>query len=353
MPENYQSNKPRVVYALDFDGTFLTTREIDALSKSTIPPTEEQLFQLCLEMNPWLTQMIQSDIDAKHYKQLLLSIFTSRQSKRIDENNYQKLTSKRSWVNAGSCFGHYKQLADSFEGSLTLNPLLLTDCFNGETLGTSLHRITDASYTGPHKDCPFEFKKLLLIYMHAHYYASTYPGELHIIKVIDDNLDILQSIADYYSRNPILLPVGVSIVLLQRTATGKIEHFNDLAGTGEMDPYYPVTLQEWVKLAGVEDWLDNSYGNINVAYVEATQILDFRMRCVKAAEEDELGFSMFSFFSKSQSAKSDTNPIQETLDAASVYGSLETLFNGSSLFSRKAPTDEVEMPSMHSLQSEV
>ena len=84
-----------------------------------------------------------------------------------------------------------------------------------------------------------------------------------------------------------------------------------------------------------------------------TQILDFRKRCVNAAEEDKLGFSMFSFFSKSQSAKSDTKLIQKTFDAASVYGSLEILFNAPPLFSGEAPTDKFEMHSMQSLKSEV
>jgi hypothetical protein len=217
-----------------------------------------------------------SQINEETFDLVIISYGTNRQDYAHDELNARS---------SHSCAPILPILQSYFSprvnARVVLDPFLMADVYNDVTAGTSYEMMLNEIYNGnTQKHCRwiFDDTKPTIIYANAHRTACLNPdAQSIIIDFIDDRVDILQFLLDFYSNAPDLLPWNVTLRFHQYFG-GDIQHYSKhVQGTGVIDKNY-----QWsVRLLAIYSFKFDSEDNNFVRDVLSDRNIDTKEQLLK------------------------------------------------------------------------
>lgn len=229
-------NKIHVI-SFDFDGCMSVLDMAISLARGTA------IYKDILEGHDPLLKKLMAERSA--FQQTYGFVGSNRQSESIDEYNGEQKGN-------GSCMAPIKRLCDHIGAEF--DSFLLADIMSDLPDGTSFNRIIDKDYSGSHANWKFDEHKATILYAQIHRMANKAPNAEIIFDFYDDRMDILNSLRDFYTKYPDLLPKNVTL-RLYKYASSHVDHLNDagvnagnelatIAGQGFIDTNYKETVKE-------------------------------------------------------------------------------------------------------------
>lgn len=204
--------------------------------------------------NQRLTKQDLATIRVNTLNKMNINIFlvgSSRQSSKLNNRNksYHRepvsLGQGRQYVYQADCiFSAVEMLQEFFDNdNVLLNKLLLPDCFNNLSLGTTF-KYTRGPNCIEQNDLPvFDHSKVLIIYAQAHELAKFYPKKQINLSLIDDKDSILNALNEYFSKTPAMLPHNVTLSLVHYNGKQEPSLRHTIGGVGNIDEEYSKTIR--------------------------------------------------------------------------------------------------------------
>lgn len=221
------------LWSLDFDGCLLNEAVHDAFSKHA-PQDLIEAAKVFIQHNSRLFKEIKESTDNNPNPTIILN-GSNRQSNAIDLINRNK--------NFGlSVFEILPFIANYIENA-ALDAALLSDIFCDLEPGTSWKTFHDKQAAQP--GCPLDGSKILLIYSQMQHAAKLYqqdPRTQLELNFVDDRMDILVGLTDFFEKNTDMIPQGLKLNLHHYDGTD-LTLSASIKGSGNKDPHYRSTIK--------------------------------------------------------------------------------------------------------------
>lgn len=173
-------------------------------------------------------------------KELIVMVGSARQSVIDDQVNSTQNDTESGFVAIQKISEYLGAKLDTF---------LLADVYGNLSDGVSFKRACDVHYTGVHASWGFDKTKITILYGQMHRIASLYPRDQILFDFYDDrglgiwqSVDILEELANYFGRNPSMMPRNVTL-RLHHYEGKNVTAFTPIRGTGPIDADYRQTIQ--------------------------------------------------------------------------------------------------------------
>ncbi len=167
-----------------------------------------------------------------------VSSFSARQSQPCDEHNKKVNQST-------SSFPFYIEAASFLDAEC--DTFLLADARGDLKAGTSFERAMDPNYQGIHVDWYFDESKITILYARMHRAAARNPNADVLFTAYDDRKDILDTVHQFFSEYPQLLPPNLKLNLCQHErGTDQLKEYPPIIANGRsrgIDDAYQKTVQ--------------------------------------------------------------------------------------------------------------
>lgn len=230
------------VHAFDFDGCLFH----QGTTSSTIIKRNQNLFKY-----------IANEINLDNFSDVYIMSASSRQDNEHDELN-GKMNSN------GSSFRTLEPICEEISTlakfNCTFDATLMSDIYNGKKAGESYLNAINSDYKGDHNKFLFDQHKISIIYIQMHKVASENPTAEITYKFYDDNYPIFTTLANFFKKNPTLIPNNVKLFIneydgTQVTTFGHVNDYdrkdeknlkdpNIIQGTGPIDFNYRKSILE-------------------------------------------------------------------------------------------------------------
>ena len=208
---------------------------------------DQQVARWLFESNKALIAQLKREIQEKNYHRIVFGLGSNRQDNNIDSDNLSK-TGRHSFLPLLPLMQEY--FAQShFDREVLFDSFMMADIFTKFQSGKKTQSgksFQDILLSAPNTDYAktrFDHSKVSLVYAHAHRAALLNPDADVTINLIDDNLEILQSLSEFFNANPDQLPKNVRLHLT-RYANSQIDDknvFSEIKGSGALDRCYDWT----------------------------------------------------------------------------------------------------------------
>jgi len=252
------------IKSYDFDGCIFNVNYMDSKAKDRLFKHNKHFFEKQYE------KIKKNAIDI-----VIFQVGSNRQDKGTD--NYNSNNHK-----SGSCYPALEMIKNEFKKNLGETECLLDGYLLCDTYGKRPHgeNFAKACSQDPHyhfSDAVFDESKVTLLYAQMHRAASKYPDAEIIFDFYDDrDDDILPNLAQFFQKNPDLIPHNVQLQL-KHYAGDSVSNIAKIQGTGVIDHQYEKNIQSMIECASYDPYgTNNIFNNLNFNHQQ--RLYDFKMR---------------------------------------------------------------------------
>lgn len=182
----------------------------------------------------------------------LLLIGSNRQSKADDRYNSIKVEGLITF-NTGSCFIAIKKISKHL--GVQFDPFLLADVYGDVQEGEAYRLAMDPRVPdSEHPKWQFDETKVSILYAQMHHIAFEHHDEETEITFdfYDDRQDILDTLKEYFSKYPTLIPSNLQL-RLHKYAGQQTRLIEAIKGTGDIDCNFRDTVIDMAKISPVQN----------------------------------------------------------------------------------------------------